>query len=134
MVTSLSNLFQCLTTGTVIVYFLISDLNLLCLRLRPFPLVLLQAKQERLTPTSFQTDPTPSFQGVLEGDGITLQPPLLKTKQPQLPQLFLLRLVFWSFCDPCSLLWTHSTTSIKVRSPEVDTALDVQPCQCQCIR
>jgi len=36
---------------------------------------------------------TASFQVVVESDKVSLQPPLLQTKQPQLPQLLLLRLV-----------------------------------------
>ena len=36
---------------------------------------------------------TTSFQVLVESDKISLQPPLLQTKQPQLPQLLLVRLV-----------------------------------------
>ena len=39
--TSLSNLFQCVSTLCVRNFLLISNLNLLCLFLKPFPLVLL---------------------------------------------------------------------------------------------
>jgi len=47
---------------------------------------------------------TTSFQAVVESDKVSPQPPLLQTKQPQLPQPLLIRLV--------ALLWTHSSTAM----------------------
>ena len=48
---SLGNLFQCLTTLTVKDFFLIRNLNLFSLSLKPFPLVLSpQTLQKRLIP------------------------------------------------------------------------------------
>ena len=44
---------------------------------------------------------TTSFQGVVESNKVPPQPPLLQTKQPQFPQLFLIRLVLWTLHQPC---------------------------------
>jgi len=45
--TSLGNLFQCVTTLCVKNFLLISNLNLPCLSLKPFPLVLISESEKK---------------------------------------------------------------------------------------
>ena len=68
---SLGNLFQCVTTLWVKNFLLICILNLLCLSLKPFPLLFICSLQ------------------VLEGHNeVSLDPSLLQAKQAQFPQHF----------------------------------------------
>ncbi|XP_053939279.1 cilia- and flagella-associated protein 52 isoform X3 [Cuculus canorus] len=86
--TSLGSLCWCLRSLSVKKFFPISSLNLAWHNLRPFPLIAYHLGEEtntHLTKTSFL--------GAAESDEISPQPPLLQTKQPQVPQLLLLRFV-----------------------------------------
>ena len=84
------NLFQCLTTLSVKVFFLMSSLNLPWRNSRPLPLILFTSYLGEETNTCLAT---PSFQAVVESDKVSPQPPLPQTKQPQFPQMLLIRLV-----------------------------------------
>ena len=86
--TSLGNLFQCLITLSVQKFFLISNLNLPWCNLRPLPLIASYLGEETNTHLT-----TPSCQVVVASNEVPPQPPLLQTKQPQLPQPLLTRLV-----------------------------------------
>ena len=85
--TSLGNLFQCITTLCVKNFLLISNLNLPCLSLKPFPLVLslfnlINSHSPLLFICSLQ---------VLEGHNeVSPEPSLLQAKQAQFPQPFLI--------------------------------------------
>eukprot|EP00198_Chlamydomonas_reinhardtii_P004847 XP_001694183.1 predicted protein [Chlamydomonas reinhardtii] len=81
--TFLGNLFQGITTLCVKKFFLLSNLNLPCPSLKPFPLVLsLSAIGPLLFIRSLQ---------VLEGrNEVSPEPSLLPTKQAQFPQPFLI--------------------------------------------
>ena len=71
-------------------FLLVSDLNLPWCNLRPLPLVpLLVTWEKRQTPTCLQ----PSFRQLYRAVRSPPQPPLLQTKQPQLPQSLLMRRV-----------------------------------------
>ncbi len=75
---------------------------------------------------------TTSLQEVVECNEVSFQPPLFQTKQSQLPQPLLIRLVLQTphqFC--CSSLDTFQGLSVfpVVRSPKLDTVLEVQPHQ-----
>ncbi|KAF1399548.1 Membrane-associated guanylate kinase, WW and PDZ domain-containing protein 2, partial [Spheniscus mendiculus] len=84
-----------------------------------------------------ETDPhlaTTSFQGVVERDKVFPQPPLLQTKQPQFPQLLLIRLVLQTPHQPrCSSLDTlqHLNVLLVVRGPKLNTVFEVRPQQCR---
>ena len=98
--TSPSNLFQCLTTLTVKDLFLISNLNLPSLSLKPFPLVL--SLQTLLKTVPFF--PVAPFQ-ILKGCYlITSEPSLLQAEEPQLSQPVLVGEVFHSM-DRCHSLY-----------------------------
>ncbi|KAK4828611.1 hypothetical protein QYF61_000063 [Mycteria americana] len=125
--TSLGSLFQCLITPSVKKNFLISSLNLPWCNLRPFPLVLsLVTWEKRPTPTSFQ--------GVVESDKVSPQPPFLQAKQSQLPQLLLIRLLLQTLHQlRCPSLDTlqHLNVSLVVGDPKLNTVFEVRPHQCQ---
>jgi len=77
---------------------------------------------------------TTSFQGVVESNKVPSQPPLLQTKQPQLPQLLLTRFVLrtphQSRCPSLDTL-QHLKVLLVVRGPKRNTALEVRPHQCR---
>lgn len=78
--------------------FLIPNLSISCLSLRPFLWVFsLQAQQKILDPTLL----TISFQAVAEGNEDSSEPPLLQDKHPQLPQVFLRRSDLQMLDEPC---------------------------------
>jgi len=78
---------------------------------------------------------TASFQVVVESKRVPPQPPPpLQTKQPQLPQLLLRRLVLWTPHQPhCPSLDTlqHLNVLLVVRGPKLNTVLEVWPHQCR---
>jgi len=76
---------------------------------------------------------TTSFQVVVESDKVSPQSPLLQTKQPQLPQPLLLRLVLQTRHQPCcpSLdTLQQLNVLLVVRDPKLNTVLEVRPHQC----
>ncbi|KAK4823264.1 hypothetical protein QYF61_000231 [Mycteria americana] len=84
-----------------------------------------------------ETDPhlsTTSFQVVVEGDKVSPQPPFLQAKQPQLPQLLLIRPVLYMlhqlFCSSFDTL-QHFNVLLVVRGPKPNTVFEVQPHQCR---
>ncbi|KAK4829773.1 hypothetical protein QYF61_006572 [Mycteria americana] len=84
-----------------------------------------------------ETDPhlsTTSFQVVVESDEVSPQPPLLQTKQSQLPQLLLIRLVLQTLPQlRCPSLDTlqHLNVPLVVGGPKLNTVFEVRPHQCQ---
>jgi len=101
--TSLSNLFQCLTSHTVKKICPISSLSLHFFRLKSLPIVLsLHALVRSPSPACLQ-DPFRHWRAAL-----------LQAEQPQLLQPFLLR----ELCQPSDLfyglLWTHSSRSLSL--------------------
>ncbi|KAK4827323.1 hypothetical protein QYF61_016573 [Mycteria americana] len=84
-----------------------------------------------------ETDPhlsTPSFQAVVESDEVSPQPPFLQAKQPQVPQLLLVRLVLQTLhqlCCPSLDTLQPLNVSLGVRGPKVNTAFEVRPHQCR---
>ncbi|KAK4830514.1 hypothetical protein QYF61_011456 [Mycteria americana] len=84
-----------------------------------------------------ETDPhlsTTSFQVVVESDKVSPQPPFLQAKQPQFPQLLLVRLVLQTLHQlPCPSLDTlqHLKVSLVVRGPKLNTVFEVRPHQCR---
>ncbi|TRZ07980.1 hypothetical protein HGM15179_019125 [Zosterops borbonicus] len=77
---------------------------------------------------------TTTFQEVVKSDKVTSEPPFLQAKQPQIPQSFLIGLVFQAPHQPhCPLLDALKCLNIlpKLRGPELDTVLKVRPQQCQ---
>jgi len=77
---------------------------------------------------------TTAFQVVVESDKAPPQPPLLQTKQPQLPQLLLIRLVLQTLYQlSCPSLDTLQPLNVLlvVRGPKLNTAFKVWPHQCQ---
>ena len=85
---------------------------------------------EEETDTYFATT---SFQVVVESDKVPPQPPLLQTKQPQLPQPLLIRLVLSTLlqlhCPPLDTLQQLSVLLV-VWGPKLNTALQMRPHQC----
>ncbi|KAK4825746.1 hypothetical protein QYF61_002185, partial [Mycteria americana] len=77
-----------------------------------------------------ETDPhlsTTSFQVVVESDKVSPQPPLLQTKQPQFPQLLLIRLVLQTLHQlRCPSLDTLQplNVSLVVRGPKLNTGFE----------
>ena len=132
--TALGSLVQCLATLAVKTFFLISNLNLPWCNLRPLPLFLLLVTWEK-RPTPHLT--TTSFQGAVESDKVSPQPPLLQTEQPQLPQPLLSRLVLQTPPQPrCPSLDTLQPLHVLLvaSGPELNTALEVRPLGCsQCM-
>ncbi|KAK4821425.1 hypothetical protein QYF61_019703 [Mycteria americana] len=84
-----------------------------------------------------ETDPhlsTTSFQAVVESRKVSPQPPFLQTKQSQLPQPLLIRLLLQTLHQlRCPSLDTlqHLNVSLVVRGPKLNTVFEVQPHQCQ---
>ncbi|KAK4817018.1 hypothetical protein QYF61_025938 [Mycteria americana] len=77
---------------------------------------------------------TTSFHVVVESDKVSPQPPSLQTKQPQFPQLLLIRLVLQTLHQlPCSSLdlLQHLNVSLVVRGPKLNTVFKVRPHQCR---
>ncbi|KAK4833077.1 hypothetical protein QYF61_027739 [Mycteria americana] len=139
--TSLGSLFQCLITLSVKKNFLISSLNLPWRNLRPFPLVLSLVQAISSHPITCylgeETDPhlsTTSFQGVVESDKVSPQPPFLQAKQPQFPQPLLIRLLLQTLhqlrCPSLDSL-QHLNVSLVVRGPKLNTGFEVRPHQCR---
>jgi len=76
---------------------------------------------------------TTSFEVVVESDKVSLQPPLLQTKQPQFPPPLPIRLVLQTPPQPCcpSLdMLQPLNVLLVVRGPKPNTALEVLPHQC----
>jgi len=77
---------------------------------------------------------TISFQVVLESNKVLPQPPLLQTKQPQLPQPLLVRFVLWNphqrVCPSLDTL-QQLKVLLVVRGPKLNTVLQVWPHQCR---
>ncbi|KAK4823556.1 LOW QUALITY PROTEIN: hypothetical protein QYF61_003300 [Mycteria americana] len=77
-----------------------------------------------------ETDPhlsTTSFQGVVESDKVSPQPPFLQAKQPQLPQPLLIRLLLQTLHQlRCPSLDTlqHLNVSLVVRGPKLNTVFE----------
>ncbi|GAB0177002.1 solute carrier family 13 member 4 [Grus japonensis] len=77
---------------------------------------------------------TASFRVVVDSDKVSPQPPLLQVKQPQFPQLLLIRLVLYTLhklCCPSLDKLQHLNVLLVVRSPKLNTELEVQPHQCR---
>ncbi|KAK4831675.1 hypothetical protein QYF61_018672 [Mycteria americana] len=77
---------------------------------------------------------TTSFQGVVESNKVSPQPPFLQAKQPQFPQPFLIRLMLQTLHQlRCPSLDTlqQLDVSLVVRGPKLNTGFEVQPHQCQ---
>ncbi|KAK4833094.1 hypothetical protein QYF61_027760 [Mycteria americana] len=83
-----------------------------------------------------ETDPhltTASFQGVVESNKVSPQPPFLQAKQPQFPQPLLIRLLLQTLhqlCCPSLDSLQHLHVSLVVRGPKLNTAFEVRPHQC----
>ncbi|KAK4831732.1 LOW QUALITY PROTEIN: hypothetical protein QYF61_018862 [Mycteria americana] len=77
-----------------------------------------------------ETDPhlsTTSFQGVVESNKVSPQPPFLQAKQPQFPQPLLIRLVLQTLHQlRCPSLDTlqHLNVSLVVRGPKLNTVFE----------
>ncbi|KAK4832495.1 hypothetical protein QYF61_023542 [Mycteria americana] len=84
-----------------------------------------------------ETDPhlsTASFQVVVESDEVSPQPPFLQAKQPQFPQLLLIRLLLQTVHQlRCPSLDTlqHLNVSLVVGGPKLNTGFEVQPHRCR---
>ncbi|KAK4826531.1 hypothetical protein QYF61_010028 [Mycteria americana] len=84
-----------------------------------------------------ETDPhlsTTSFQVVVESHKVSPQPPFLQAKQPQVPQLLLIRLLLQTLHQlHCPSLDTlqHLNVSLVVRGPKLNTGFEVRPHQCR---
>ncbi|KAK4833095.1 hypothetical protein QYF61_027761 [Mycteria americana] len=82
-----------------------------------------------------ETDPhlsTTSFQGVVESDEVSPQPPFLQAKQPQLPQPLLRRLLLQTLHQlRCPSLDTlqHLNIPLVVGGPKLNTVFEVRPHQ-----
>ena len=74
-ITSLGNLFHCLTTPIIKNFFLISNLNLHSFRLKPFPLVLSQQILLKSLSSSFLYSPSLHTGRLLSGLPRTFSPP-----------------------------------------------------------
>ncbi|KAM9656072.1 uncharacterized protein ACIBXB_008597 [Morphnus guianensis] len=83
--------------------------------------------------TSTHLTTTP-LQVVVESDKASPQPPFFQTKQPQFPQLLLIRLVLQAphqlGCPSLDTL-QHLNDFPVVRGPKVNTVLEVRPHQCR---
>ena len=109
--TSLGNLFQCVTTLWVKNFLLISYLNLPCLSLKPFPLVVsLSTLVNSRSPSCLYAP----FQALEGHNEVSLEPSLLQAKQAQFLQSFfieevlqpdqLMSVLHSDFANRCSLL------------------------------
>ncbi|KAK4815625.1 LOW QUALITY PROTEIN: hypothetical protein QYF61_004840 [Mycteria americana] len=120
--TSLGSLVQCLITLSV-------NLNLPWRNLRPFPLV--------RSLVTWEKRPTPPLYNLLsagESDKVSPQPPFLQPKQPQFPQLLLIRLVLQTLHQlRCPSLDTLQplNVSLVVGGPKLNTPFEVRPHQCR---
>jgi len=75
---------------------------------------------------------TLSFQVVVESNNVPPQPPLLQSKQSQIPQLFLIKLVLQPHHQlRCPSLDTLQQLNdpLVMRSPKLNTEFEVQPHQ-----
>ena len=129
--TSLSNLFQCLTTLTVKDFFLISNLYLPSLSLKPFPLVLLPHTLLKSLSPSFFWPPLYILKGHFP---VTSEPSLFHTAQPQLSQPVLTGEVFHPlvyFCDPSLDAIQQIHVTPVLRTPYLDTVHQARPHQCR---
>ncbi|KAK4830680.1 hypothetical protein QYF61_012849 [Mycteria americana] len=77
---------------------------------------------------------TTSFQVVVESGKVSPQPPFLQAKQPQFPQLLLIRLVLQTLhqlrCPSLDLL-QHLNVSLVLTGPKLNTGFEVRPHQCR---
>ncbi|KAK4815713.1 hypothetical protein QYF61_006751 [Mycteria americana] len=77
---------------------------------------------------------TTSFQVVVESNKVSLPPPFLQAKQPQFPQLLLIRLLLQTLHQlRCPSLDTlqHLNVSLVVGGPKLNTVFEVWPHQCR---
>ncbi|KAK4827249.1 hypothetical protein QYF61_015696 [Mycteria americana] len=77
---------------------------------------------------------TASFQGVVESNKVSPQPPFLQAKQPQFPQPLLTGLVLQTLHQlRCPSLDTLQplNVSLVVRGPKLNTGFEVRPHQCR---
>ncbi|RMC15997.1 hypothetical protein DUI87_08204 [Hirundo rustica rustica] len=77
---------------------------------------------------------TTTLQEIVESDKMISESPFLQAKQPQLPQLFFIWLVFLILHQPCCPplgMLNHLNVLPKLRGPELDTKLKVWPDQCR---
>ncbi|KAK4821599.1 LOW QUALITY PROTEIN: hypothetical protein QYF61_025176 [Mycteria americana] len=84
-----------------------------------------------------ETDPhlaTTSFQVVVESNKVSPQPPFLQPKQPQLPQLLLIRFTLHQLRCPSLDTLQHLNVSLVVGGPKLNTVFEVRPYQCQAQR
>ncbi|KAK4817943.1 hypothetical protein QYF61_003373 [Mycteria americana] len=84
-----------------------------------------------------ETDPhlsTTSFQVAVDSNKVSPQPPFLQAKQPQLPQLLLIRLVLQTLhqlrCPSLDMLQPLNV-SLVVGGPKLNTVFEVRPHQCR---
>ncbi|RMC22033.1 hypothetical protein DUI87_02904 [Hirundo rustica rustica] len=76
---------------------------------------------------------TTTLQEAVESDEVTSESPFLQVKQPQLPQSFLIWLVFQALHQLCCLpldMLKHLNVLPKLRGPELETIFKVWPDQC----
>ena len=128
--TSLGNLFQCLTTHTIKDFFLIFSLNLPSFSLKPFPLVLAKQSPKESVPF-FLTAPLQVLKGCYQ---VSLEPSLLQAERSQLSQPILIVGVFHPlayFCDPSLDLLQQICVSPVLRTPHLDSELQVRSHQCR---
>ncbi|KAK4829388.1 LOW QUALITY PROTEIN: hypothetical protein QYF61_003728 [Mycteria americana] len=124
--TSLGSLCQCLTTLSMKTFFPISNLNLPWHNLKPLPLSygLLLGRRDRPPPLY-------NLLSVVESNMVSPQPPFLQAKQPQFPQLLLIRLTLHQLRCPSLDTLQHLNVSLVVRGPKLNTGLEVRPHQCR---
>ncbi|KAK4816402.1 hypothetical protein QYF61_016719 [Mycteria americana] len=126
--TSLGSLFHCLTTLSVIFPNIQTKPLLMQLEdisSRPITCNLGEETDTDLTTTSFQV--------VVESDKVSPVPPFLQAKQPQLPQLLLIRLLLQTLhqlCCPSLDMLQHLNVCLVVRGPKLSTVFEVWPHQC----
>ncbi|KAK4828479.1 LOW QUALITY PROTEIN: hypothetical protein QYF61_026704 [Mycteria americana] len=72
---------------------------------------------------------TTSFQVAVESNKVSPQPPFLQAKQPQFPQLLLIRLTLHQLRCPLHVL-QHLNVSLVVGGPKLNTVFEVRPHQC----
>ncbi|KAK4816580.1 hypothetical protein QYF61_017970 [Mycteria americana] len=103
------------------------------------PLVQLEAVSSHPTPCYLGEETnthlsTTSFQVVVESDKVSPQPSFLQAKQPQFPQLLLIRLVLQTLHElRCPSLDTlqHLNVFLVVGGPKLNTVFEVRPHQCR---
>ncbi|CAM9342826.1 unnamed protein product [Bubo scandiacus] len=87
-----------------------------------------------LSPLNLRRDQENKFTGVVEGDEVSPQPPLLQTKPPQFPQPLPIRPVLQTLHQPrCPSLDTLESFNVLfgVRGPNLNPGIKVQPHQCR---